>query len=248
MINDQKLLPIKEVVGRSRYSRDYIAKLAREGVIVGAQVGRQWFIDEGSLVRFTEASEVEAEVRRRHLSVERRRERELREEVERQWDVIPRRSRYGRARAVVASAAVLVVAFLSALTVHQVPGALVHIASLQKTQVSQTVVSERAATAVVTEFPAEFEAVESTQLLFADVYDHEVLVASSAVLFIPEGATSSAAEVAGMFSDPVVVTVSAPGQGFVVGSSSVGTTSIPFVTVPVAVAQDSRSEVNTVMP
>ncbi len=245
MINGRKLLPIKEVVGRSRYTRDYIAKLAREGVIVGAQVGRQWFVDESSLASFAEASELEAEVRRRHLSAERRRERELAHVVERQWDVIPQRPRYGRARATAATVAVLCLGVLSALAMQQVPAAVTHIAALQKTQVVEGGAGAVSEAVIHTQFVSESVTTPAPAVVFADIQTSETLTASSAVLFVPAQAATSAESIAQMFSDPVVVTFASSGAGVVTGSSSQGTTSVPFVTVPLTVAQD---KVTPVMP
>lgn len=245
MINGRKLLPIKELATRSRYTRDYIAKLAREGVIVGAQVGRQWFVDEGSLASFTETSELESEVRNRHLSSERRRERELKQIVERQWDVIPQKPRYGRARATAATVAVLCLGVLSAFAVQQVPGAVMHIAALSKAQPEQLSVNVLpSAPAIATQFADDLGVSNEAAIVFEDLQTTEALVASSGVLFVPSGTASSVAAVAALFSDPVAVTFTGPGQGTVTGSSSAGTTSIPFVTVPVAVARDG----SVVMP
>ncbi|KXJ99765.1 MAG: hypothetical protein UZ19_OD1000263 [Parcubacteria bacterium OLB19] len=51
-INGAQLIPLKEAAKRIAYSRDYLAKLAREQKIVATQIGRQWFVDMYSLQTF----------------------------------------------------------------------------------------------------------------------------------------------------------------------------------------------------
>jgi len=80
-INELTLLPIKDAAKLVSYSRDYIARLAREKKIVASQIGRQWFIGIVSLKSFVEASTLEQLVRQQYLSVERMREQSLREEM-----------------------------------------------------------------------------------------------------------------------------------------------------------------------
>jgi len=254
MINGRPLLPIKDVVRRSRYTRDYIAKLAREGVIVGVQVGRQWFIDESSLQSFTEVSELEAEVRRRHLSGERRRERDLREEVERQWDVMPMQPRYQPLRAVVATVAVFCVGVFSAFVIQLVPATVSDVATLWPVpKVGVGIGALPHLPSVLAEPQVKFPAITSTEeetipLVFSDIKTSDSFIATSAVLFISEQAATSAAAVAAIFSDPVTVTFTASGTGVVMGSSGVGTTTVPFVRVPLTVARDGDSGVMPIVP
>ncbi len=73
-INGDSFLPIKEAAKLVLYSRDYVARLAREQKIVAMQVERQWFVDTVSLRNFAEAAELEQSVRSQQLSLERKRE------------------------------------------------------------------------------------------------------------------------------------------------------------------------------
>jgi excisionase family DNA binding protein len=74
--NPRTFRPIKEAAGHVGYSRDYVARLAREGKIAAQQDGRRWFVHLGSLEQFAADASVEREVRREYLRAERRVERE----------------------------------------------------------------------------------------------------------------------------------------------------------------------------
>lgn len=75
-IDGISLLPIKEAAKRVTYSRDYVARLAREGKIVASQIGRQWYVDPLSLERYRQESALVEELQKQALSDERKRERE----------------------------------------------------------------------------------------------------------------------------------------------------------------------------
>lgn len=69
-------LPLKEAARLSSYTRDYIARLAREGKIAATRIGRQWYVDPASLQEFVEQAELELSIRREHLRLVRQQERE----------------------------------------------------------------------------------------------------------------------------------------------------------------------------
>jgi len=73
-IKDENLIPIKEAASLVPYSKDYIARLAREGKIVASQVGRNWYIDIKSLQKFSELATLQEEVRMGQLRSERKSE------------------------------------------------------------------------------------------------------------------------------------------------------------------------------
>ncbi len=80
-INGANFLPIKDAAKQVSYSKDYVARLAREQKIVATQIGRQWFIDTVSLRNFTESSELELSIRKQQLSRKRKREQVIKREV-----------------------------------------------------------------------------------------------------------------------------------------------------------------------
>jgi hypothetical protein len=106
-INGLTLLPIKDAAKLVSYSRDYVARLAREKKIVASQIGRQWFIDVVSLKSFAEASTLEQSVRQQQLSNERRREQSLKEEMQKIKKSFKGRGRNVRFQAQVVSSLVL---------------------------------------------------------------------------------------------------------------------------------------------
>lgn len=75
-------LPIKEASKLVSYSRDYVAKLAREQKILAKQESRQWFIEVDSLKNFAFLSECEQKIRSQRLSAERKREQQIKKEIE----------------------------------------------------------------------------------------------------------------------------------------------------------------------
>lgn len=80
-LQEETMLPIKAAAEHVSYSRDYVARIAREGKVVAEQRGRQWFVSLSSLEQFVVAAAQEREVRRHVLSEQRRREREEQEQV-----------------------------------------------------------------------------------------------------------------------------------------------------------------------
>lgn len=80
-IDGKILLPIKEVITKVSYTRDYVTRLARERKIEAVNVGRQWFVNIESLERYTKQAETEKNLRKQKLSMERKREKEIHESV-----------------------------------------------------------------------------------------------------------------------------------------------------------------------
>jgi hypothetical protein len=107
-INGRKLSPIKDAARVTSYSPDYVTRLAREGKVVAVHVGRQWFVDIESLQAYAESVALEQVVRKRQLSEERKRERQLREVVELQRARRTLSTRGVEARAILVAMFVLV--------------------------------------------------------------------------------------------------------------------------------------------
>ena len=79
-LNSRQLLPLKEAATAVSYSRDYVARLAREEKITAVLINRQWMIDVGSLKNFSELSQLESEVKKNHLREIRKHELAVRQE------------------------------------------------------------------------------------------------------------------------------------------------------------------------
>jgi hypothetical protein len=107
-INGRELQSIRHAAKQTGYSHDYVTKLAREGKIVAAQIGRNWFVDIDSLQHYSAISQNEQLIRQRHLSEERKNERAARVAVEKKTEEQERyRRRFTRMSKVVACAVLL---------------------------------------------------------------------------------------------------------------------------------------------
>jgi len=91
-INGSTLVPLKDAAKVVSYSRDYLAKLAREKKVVATQVGRQWFVDMDSLQKFVDDVTLEQEIRNQHLREERRQELLAKENFQTLANVIKRQT------------------------------------------------------------------------------------------------------------------------------------------------------------
>lgn len=234
-INGKKLLPIKEVMGRTKYTRDYIAKLARDGQIVGAQVGRQWFIDDSSLARFITTTELEAEVRKRQLSRERRREREVKVEITNRFAGVAAHPRYGAGRGVARALVVVVCGFLSGCALYTAPDFVAKTVALQRAS-SPLVFSTEVLSSEQEKHALPVASHTEERPVFSDTHEARRFdEGAQGVLLIPARSAETPVEVAELFSDPVAVAFVAPGVGTVSlpGSDAGTTTGISFVTVPV---------------
>ncbi|MBY0309567.1 helix-turn-helix domain-containing protein [Patescibacteria group bacterium] len=250
-INGKKLLPIKDVAVGTKYTRDYIAKLARDGQIVGALVGRQWFIDNSSLARFIETTELEAEVRNRHLSRERRREREVKTAIKNRFDIVASHPRYSARQGVLRAVTVVVCGVVAGYAFTVAPDLFSQTVALQKAQSSLSVNTVMVASPEVQhELPLSSIVIERP--VFEDTHEARRFSEGAAgVLVLPAGSPEDPVVVAELFSDPVTVAYTAPGVGTVSldSTTQLGSTSLSFVTVPVAAAAEVvRFENRTPMP
>lgn len=118
-IDGKTLRPIKEAAEHVSYSRDYITRLAREKKIRASYVGRKWFVDLDSLQQYESHARHEQEVRKKHLSAERKREQELHQAVQKQSSTHAQRARSFHLRAMVTSSLVLSFGLVSGFLTHQ---------------------------------------------------------------------------------------------------------------------------------
>lgn len=242
-IDGVALLPIKEASKRVAYSRDYVARLAREGKIVASQIGRQWYVDPLSLERYRQESALVEELQKQALSDERKREREavvaLKSIELATLDTIQR----DRTPALMSTLAVLMVGlvtggmFYSFSVFYGVPaGILDSNIAIVKPALNQAVDSVESE--VVTSLPVE---PLPTLLYTAEdevVVKEEVvpLEDASGVLLLARNKQADNPEViAELFSDPVEVEFQGDGSGSVRYERADGTVvEVPFVRVPAA--------------
>jgi len=106
-ISQSDFLPIKDAAKMVSYTRDYVARLAREEKIVATQINRQWYVDIFSLKNFAEASALEQEVRKQQLSLERKREQIIKQKVQSYKSTTEGKTKLSRLQAEMTSVLVL---------------------------------------------------------------------------------------------------------------------------------------------
>lgn len=73
-INGTPFLSIREAAKRVGYSPDYVSRLARESKIVASQLGRQWYVDIDSLLKYHSHAKLVEELQKNSLRTQRKRE------------------------------------------------------------------------------------------------------------------------------------------------------------------------------
>lgn len=232
---DGKLLsPIKEAALVTDYSRDYITRLAREDKIIASYIGRQWFVDISSLKSYAENISLEQEIRKRHLSEERKRERQLREFTESQRTLHIKKAQSLHTRSLVVASLLLMVGLFSGFATYQLMSSFGVKAGVQTAQVAKQADLQPNTTSA----PALPDIENARQVTFrtgsASVEQRLLGDVNTGVLLLPSG--GSVSEVETLFSDQVFVRQATDGLSVVVPVDAVGKqlgNGIPFVVVPV---------------
>lgn len=74
MLNGERYISAAEAGAFSGFTRDYIAKMCREGKLAATRVGKGWFVSETALKELLTSHEYEKGLRRKRIAEERRRE------------------------------------------------------------------------------------------------------------------------------------------------------------------------------
>ncbi len=255
-INGIKLLPIKDTAEAVSYSRDYVARLAREQKIVASQVGRQWYVDLLSLKSFSEIAEMESSVRKQQLSQERKREKDLKDQLAEIKSHLKVKSKAVRPRARVMAVSVLAFGLLagtglySALSFfpqHANDISLARVITDKKVPEIKPVV-ENELKVIDPELDLHQVAVV-TQISEIPVFTEEVDIrflsadTNNGILLLPKKADSETkTEIPELFSDYVIVNFVDEDRGVVVYDKDGKVTELPFVAVPVDAGEGSLSE------
>jgi len=232
-INGKSLCPIKEAAQIVSYSRDYITRLAREEKIVATHIGRQWFVDIDSLKNYVEASTLEQEIRKKQLSEERKRERDIREASLRQNSLHLKKVRTLHVKAVSVASLVLMSGLLGGLAMSSYFSNLSSSPSQVATaQNSKPVLpAEAAVTKAVAVNDKQEASVAGDAAPSREVRSMGDL--ETGILLLPVGSSTT---IESVLSDRVVVRESSEGVQMVVRVDSDGNVignEIPFVLVPV---------------
>lgn len=248
-IDGTNFLPIKDAAKLVSYTRDYVARLAREEKIVAKQIGRQWFVDTISLKNFAEAVALEQEVRKRELSLERKREQVVKQVVLDYKTVQSKKRALASVQARMIAFLVLGCGLTAGLGIHTamtlVPSASSSVAQIAMTlPLEKTLVPEPAPVERVFVEPVRVVEVVATtsipleQPLFVDEAETRVMSQGEAEGIFILGENSDVREledVQALFSDEVGVRFLNDTTGVVTYVGEEGEVSeFPFVSVSVA--------------
>jgi hypothetical protein len=242
-INGVTLVPIKEAAVSVSYSRDYVARLAREGKIVASQIGRQWFVDLVSLRDFSTAASAFEEVRKEELRSERKRELMAKECLASLDSIAAQRIRSQRFDALVVTTAVVCLGIFTGLglyTASLVPSS--KLASLSYSVLPQA----KPATEVATVATSPFKVIEEPKdtLLLTTVVERPVFTqreevtplegGMAGVLVFSSGTSvAEASDVEQLFSDEVEAHFTSPDSGVILYEGEAGeVVEYPFVAIP----------------
>lgn len=217
-LGNVQLLPVKEAAEFVPYSRDYVARLAREGKVVATQIDRQWFVDVTSLQNFFTHATIEETVRKRHLSSLRKRDLEVREVYRDRLAAIAEKRNAAERTTLVHTGLVVLCGlvagfvFISANETDTFESVLAH-AHLSG---NAAVVKSLSATGTLPAMTGEvFETEDSFDI-------------SQGIVVLP--GASSTGSVEDFFSDPVTVSMTSTTSGSI--RNTVSNKAIPFVRVP----------------
>jgi hypothetical protein len=229
-IDGRKLLPIKEVVTKVSYSRDYVTRLAREGKIVATSVGRQWFVDLDSLIGYNEAAAAEQVIRKKQLSEERKKEQATHLALLERKEKSQRKEKYVPMKAAIASVVVCTFGLLGGWSVYNLASKESSTNIFSNSGPAVIDVQSNLASASKASPSGAPAFVASSTFSVNEISDD----VSEGVLLLPEGSMS--ATVTDMFSDEVQVLTNGEGVQVVVRVDENGMpigNVIPFVKVPV---------------
>ncbi len=232
-INGKKMLGVKEAAKAVSYSRDHITRLARENKIVATHIGRNWYIDINSLKSYEEVSRTEQEIRKRHLSEERRRDLHVKEVLETKAHARKNKNRTSKKIATAFATLALSLGLTSGVLLNNTFAT--KISSNQQT----AIVSNSQDTAKSAEVSKESQPAMLEADFESDSKLRSFSQADSGILLLPQFSNSDTSRVQfirNYFSDPVDVIVGENGEMFVVMIDENGQPigdPIPFVSVPI---------------
>ncbi len=227
------LISAKVAAALVPYTRDYIARIAREGKISAVQIDRQWFVESTSLQNFYEQSLIEDEVRSRHLSHTRKLELEVKEAYQK---------RFERLHQIRVAAPVKTAVLTAFLVLGSVSSGLLFLSgntSLYLASVSDAVIGTLRPAAPV---------VVVQEKTFVDYGDQNDVLETSrrlplrdGIVLLPTVSDKSSSDVRDLFSDNVTATFSSDITGVIEMNQNGIQTKMPFVRIP----DESSAEVVT---
>jgi hypothetical protein len=229
-IDGKKLLPIKEVVTKVSYSRDYVTRLAREGKIIASHIGRQWFVDLDSLISYNESANAEQEIRKKQLSEERKKEQAAHLAILEKREINHAREKFVPMKAAIASFMVAAFGLMGGWSIYNLSTGEAGLSFFPESEVRVIDAQSNLASASKST-PTEAAPFVASSTFSINKISDEV---SEGILLLPEGSLN--ATVTDLFSDEAQVLTNGEGVQVVVrvdeNGRPVGNV-IPFVKVPV---------------
>ncbi len=215
-IGNRRLIPLKDVTKIVPYSREYVARLARDGRIAAAQVNRQWYIDPESLKNFFEHAQLEVQARTEYVRELRKQELDLHEWWLKFLETQQTR-RKGREKRVVGRTIIVVILGLlvGLLVTDWSPFA-------SPATLATLIRGEQFAASIEATLNNAHETWYETGVVVEDIS----LKNPTGILLTPVGTTTDAAT---FFSDPITVEMVTETTGFI--HSSTTSSSVPYVRI-----------------
>lgn len=219
-INGLTLLPLKEAAKNFSYTKDYVARLAREQKIVATQIGRQWYVDPLSLKNFVDIAELEQSVKRSYLSEDRKREQAIKTRVSQIKSA--KKVRVGSRAKKISHA--LMVAALGTIFAFGISGVSQDFSKVTNHEVILT--DEATGFAVASPMPTAIlnTVEENSSAVIFDESVEAISTTTSGVLLLAKGFDRELglAEIEQMFSDDVEVLYANDGSGVILFRNSEG--------------------------
>lgn len=228
-LGSTQLLPIKAASEIVPYSRDYVARLAREGKIVAVYIDRQWFVDTVSLQNFYTNSLLEESVRKRHLSLTRKHELEVKEVYRSRLEAVALKKAKPTAATAVHAGMVVMFGVMA--------GTLLVNASSYLTNERLRFVAQLPSVGFFTYFSRDPITEPSAPVAqfsdFTVIESDAVLSLQNGIVLLPSANASTAESVADFFSDPVTVEITSTTTGIIRSKNvAAAVTEMPFIRVP----------------
>ncbi len=217
-IGNRSLVPLKDVSKIVPYSREYVARLARDGRIAAAQIHRQWYIDPESLKNFFEQAQMEIHARGEYVRELRKQELDLHEWWSAFVDTQKSRQVGRSGRAAKKSFLIIILGLFVGLLVTR-------LAPLGDPAVLASLVDSRQLAALMS-VESDDSAAVSWYETGEVVTEDESLLSPVGILLLPDGVSE---DPTAFFSDEVTVEETGPTSGII--RSSTSSSSIPFVRI-----------------
>lgn len=246
-LGSAQLLPIKAASELVPYSRDYVARLARESKIVAVYIDRQWFVDTTSLQNFYTNSLMEESVRKRHLSAVRKHDLEVKEIYRSSLASLAKKRTQTKSKAIVQSGLIIMCGLVAGLALFTSNNYLTN----ERLQFLAQIPGNGWLSPVSEIVP---DVAGDIQTVFTEYRVTETdapLSLQNGIILLPASATDTVSTVDNLFSDPVSVEVTSTTTGIVrTMTETASSTEMQFVRIPqevkvVSLASTSR---NTVTP